>query len=265
MLAHCATEPRSLDTIRPRRIFGIGDASPGADDAWAAHWRSRPRRKPPPSRSKPAAVVPGVYASSGIVRPPFRLFDPFSARLRRFQPTASLGPRSYPRCHGVQFRGAQILYHKSRCRDATGARRGSSPKPSTAAPRQHDSQLLMKFTACRLRLQVHRGLCYALQSCWAAGSSRAPPRLPPSAIFIASLACESSLNGASLPKRLLIERRSPLKHPSPKLQDSQQRKQTPSAHSAPLRYIGALRGCRGSRRGESRFLDAGDFAWVELH
>ena len=39
----------------------------------------------------------------------------------------------------------------------------------------------------------------------------------------------------------------------------------PSAHSAPLRYIGALRGCRGSRRGESRFLDAGDFAWVELH
>ena len=81
MPAHCATEPRSLDTIRLRRIFGIGDASPGADDAWAAHWRSRPRRKPPPSHSKSAAVVPGFYASSRIVHPPFRLFDPFSARL----------------------------------------------------------------------------------------------------------------------------------------------------------------------------------------
>ena len=31
-----------------RRIFGIGDASPDADDAWAAHLRSSPRRKPPP-------------------------------------------------------------------------------------------------------------------------------------------------------------------------------------------------------------------------
>ena len=35
---------------------------------------------------------------------------------------------------------------------ATGARRGSSLKPSPAAPRQHDSPLFMRFTACRLRL-----------------------------------------------------------------------------------------------------------------
>ena len=30
MPAHCATERRPLDTIRLRRIFGIGDASPNA-------------------------------------------------------------------------------------------------------------------------------------------------------------------------------------------------------------------------------------------
>ena len=71
MPAHCATERRPQNTIRLRRIFGIGDASPDADDAWAARGplrsaspslrdlpfeasffgaflRSSPRRKPPP-------------------------------------------------------------------------------------------------------------------------------------------------------------------------------------------------------------------------
>ena len=43
--------------------------------------RSSPRRKPPPSRSKSAAAVPDISAPSRTVRPPFRLFDPFSARL----------------------------------------------------------------------------------------------------------------------------------------------------------------------------------------
>ena len=71
------------------RIFGIGDASPDADDAWAALLRSSPRRKPPPSRSKSAAAVPDIEAPSRIVRPPFRLFDPFSAGLLRFQPNGS--------------------------------------------------------------------------------------------------------------------------------------------------------------------------------
>ena len=45
---HCADGPRPRDTIPQLRIFGIGDASPNADDAWAAHSRSSPRRKPPP-------------------------------------------------------------------------------------------------------------------------------------------------------------------------------------------------------------------------
>ena len=43
--------------------------------------RSNPRRKPPPSRSKSAAAVPDINAPSRTVRPPFRLFDPFSAGL----------------------------------------------------------------------------------------------------------------------------------------------------------------------------------------
>ena len=43
--------------------------------------RSSPRRKPPPSRSQSAAAVPDINAPSRTVRPPFRLFDPFSAGL----------------------------------------------------------------------------------------------------------------------------------------------------------------------------------------
>ncbi len=51
--------------------------------------RSSPRRKPPPSRSKSAAAVPEIDTPSRTVRPPFRLFDPFSAGLLRFQPNGS--------------------------------------------------------------------------------------------------------------------------------------------------------------------------------
>ena len=73
--------------------------------------RSNPRRKPPPSRSKSAAAVPDISAPSRTVRPPFRLFDPFSARLHRFQPNGFQGPRSYLCRHRVQFRRADILSH----------------------------------------------------------------------------------------------------------------------------------------------------------
>ena len=51
--------------------------------------RSSPRRKPPPSRSQSAAAVPEIDTPSRTVRPPFRLFDPFSAGLLRFQPNGS--------------------------------------------------------------------------------------------------------------------------------------------------------------------------------
>ena len=54
--------------------------------------RSSPRRKPPPSRSKSAAAVPDIDAPSRTVRPPFRLFNPFSAGLDQFQPTAFKAP-----------------------------------------------------------------------------------------------------------------------------------------------------------------------------
>ena len=73
--------------------------------------RSSPRRKPPPSRSQSAAAVPDINAPSRTVRPPFRLFDPFSAGLHRFQPNGFQGSRSYLRRHVVQFRGALILSH----------------------------------------------------------------------------------------------------------------------------------------------------------
>ena len=110
---------------------------------------------------------------------------------------AGASPGAKPRCD-IDF-AATTRYGRS----ARG-----SPEPSTAATRQHDSQLLMKFTACRLRLRVHRGLCYAPQSCWAAVSSRATPRLTHSAIFIALLACESRGTGATFFHRLENEQRS---------------------------------------------------------
>ena len=52
----------------------------------------KPAEEASSSCSKSAAVVPGVNTPSRTVRPPFRLFDPFSARLCRFQPTAFMSP-----------------------------------------------------------------------------------------------------------------------------------------------------------------------------
>jgi hypothetical protein len=109
-----------------------------ADDAWAAHLALKPAEEASSSRSKSAAAVPDIDAPSRTVRPPFRLFDPFSARLgtrlwlgyplglsasalkaKLFggYPSVSTrrlikGSRSYLRRHGVQSRGAAISYHK---------------------------------------------------------------------------------------------------------------------------------------------------------
>ena len=109
-----------------------------ADDAWAAHLALKPAEEASSSRSKSTAAVPDVNAPSRTVRPPFRLFDPFSARLgtrlwlgyplglsasalkaKLFGGYQSVsthgfqGSRSYLRRHGVQFRRAHIWYHKT--------------------------------------------------------------------------------------------------------------------------------------------------------
>ena len=52
----------------------------------------KPAEEASSSRSKSAAVVPDVNTPSRTVRPPFRLFDPFSAGLGQFQPTAFMAP-----------------------------------------------------------------------------------------------------------------------------------------------------------------------------
>ena len=49
----------------------------------------KPAEEASSSHSKSAAVVPDVNTPSRTVRPPFRLFDPFSAGLHRFQPNGS--------------------------------------------------------------------------------------------------------------------------------------------------------------------------------
>ena len=109
-----------------------------ADDAWAAHLALKPAEEASSSRSQSAAAVSDIDAPSRTVRPPFRLFDPFSVRLgtrlwlgyplglsasalkaKLFggYPSVSTrrlikGSRSYLRRHGVQSRGATISYHK---------------------------------------------------------------------------------------------------------------------------------------------------------
>ena len=52
----------------------------------------KPAEEASSSRSKSAAAVPDVNAPSRTVRLPFRLFDPFSAGLDQFQPTAFMAP-----------------------------------------------------------------------------------------------------------------------------------------------------------------------------
>ena len=52
----------------------------------------KPAEEASSSRSKSAAAVPDVIAPSRTVRPPFRLFDPFTAGLGQFQPTAFMAP-----------------------------------------------------------------------------------------------------------------------------------------------------------------------------
>ena len=52
----------------------------------------KPAEEASSSRSKSAAVVPDVNTPPRTVHPPFRLFDPFSAGLGQFQPTAFMAP-----------------------------------------------------------------------------------------------------------------------------------------------------------------------------
>ena len=67
--------PRQMPTTLRPRILALKPAEEAAS-----------------SHSKSAAVVPDVNAPSRTVRPPFRLFDPFSAGLDQFQPTAFMAP-----------------------------------------------------------------------------------------------------------------------------------------------------------------------------
>ena len=119
-----------IHTQAPIPCFGCADALRDRTPATVyntptAHFRNRrclarcrqrlgralalkPVEEPPPSRPKSAAAVPDVNAPSRTVRPPFRLFDSFSAGLDRFQPNGLHGSRSYLRRHGVQFRGARV-------------------------------------------------------------------------------------------------------------------------------------------------------------
>ena len=80
--------PRAGPCGRLRRRF----ATCPSKQASSAHLALKPAEEASSSRSKSAAAVPDVNTPSRTVRPPFRLFDPFSAGLDQFQPTAFKAP-----------------------------------------------------------------------------------------------------------------------------------------------------------------------------
>ena len=106
--AHCATGRRSQGTIRQRRIFGIGDASPDADDAWAAHLALKPAEEAPSSRSKTATVGSRRQHPLPDRPPTLRASQSVLSRAQPVSTHSFLGSRSYFRRHGVQFRRAKI-------------------------------------------------------------------------------------------------------------------------------------------------------------
>ena len=85
-----------------------------ADDAWAAHLALKPTEKASSSRSQSAAAVPDIDAPSRTVRPPFRLFDPFSAGLDQFQPTAFMAPVRTP--VATEFNSGERIYSSTKSR-----------------------------------------------------------------------------------------------------------------------------------------------------
>ena len=139
MSAHCAGGPRPLDTIRLRRIFGIGDASPRCRRRLGLASRAQARggsllltfqiggrgsrhRRPLPDRP------PTLQAFRSV------LSETTSVSTRRLIKDS----RSYLRRHGVQSRRAAISYHKLTlsvyrkfCRARKACRRtGQSPIPT---------------------------------------------------------------------------------------------------------------------------------------
>ena len=138
MSVHCAAGRRPRDTMRQRSHFRNRRCLAKCRRRLGRAFALKPAEKASSSRSQSAAAVPDIDASSRTVRPPFRLFDPFSARLgtrlwlgyplglsasalkaKLFggYPSVSTrrlikGSRSYLRRHGVQSRGAAISYHK---------------------------------------------------------------------------------------------------------------------------------------------------------
>ena len=86
---HCAAGRRPRDTMRQRSHFRNRRCLAKCRRRLGRAFALKPAEEASSSRSKSAAVVPDIDAPSRTVHPPFRLFDPFPARLLRFQPDGS--------------------------------------------------------------------------------------------------------------------------------------------------------------------------------
>ena len=157
MSAHCAAGPRPLDTIRLRRIFGIGDASPRCRRRLGRAFALKPAEEASSSRSKSAAAVPDIDAPSRTVRPPFRLFDPFSARLLRFQPDGS-SKAPVRTSVATEFNPGEQRYHTINLlfqSIGNSAARGKRGDGRGEAPSQHLCDLCVLCGKNTLRPRAH--------------------------------------------------------------------------------------------------------------
>ncbi len=157
MSAHCAAGPRPLDTIRLRRIFGIGDASPRCRRRLGRAFALKPAEEASSSRSQSAAAVPDIDAPSRTVRPPFRLFDPFSARLLRFQPDGS-SKAPVRTSVATEFNPGEQRYHTINLlfqSIGNSAARGKRGDGRGEAPSQHLCDLCVLCGKNTLRPRAH--------------------------------------------------------------------------------------------------------------
>jgi len=93
----------------------------------------KPAEEASSSRSKSAAAVPDVNAPSRTVRPPFRLFDPFSAGLCRFQPTAFMAP--VRTSVATEFNSGERIYNTIKPRSPSIRNSVSRPSEPPKLPR----------------------------------------------------------------------------------------------------------------------------------
>ena len=127
-----------------------------ADDAWAAHLALKPAEEASSSRSKSAAAVPDINAPSRIVRPTLQAFRSVLSETTSVSTQRLFkGSRSYPRCHGVQSRGAVKLYQNHLSHIKPPLRINSDPRTNSWRGNVFVDPQFANCGLCDLRLHAN--------------------------------------------------------------------------------------------------------------